>query len=172
MKKILFILGILYFGIVSCNDCSQQIIGSWSMTSHYDLDSTEYPYLVYLDGVTVFEFRRDYVFVERHYCEGYRKGRLERVNDQLRYTGTWSLSGDTLTVHKYMKELRPYFGCMDTTMINETEIFYIQKMDSDSLLAMKSFYHSLLEVRLGRMNEKSNSRSRRRLNILKKCSFP
>lgn len=172
MKKILFLLGILCLGIVSCNDYSQQIIGSWSMTEHYDLDSTKYPYLTYLEGITVYEFKKEHIFVEHHYCEGFRKGRLERVDDQLRYTGTWLLAGDTLTVHKYMKELRPYFGSMDTTTIDEDEIFYIQNIDYDSLFTKKKFYKSLLDVRLGRIDKKTDIGSRIWLKSIKTNHFP
>ena len=171
MRKILFLLVVFYLGMVSCNDYSRKIVGSWSMTNHFELDSTEYPYLWFFDDVTVFEFKEGHAFVERHYCEGFRKGRLERVNDQLRYTGTWSLAGDTLTVHKYMKELRPYYGSMDTTTIDETEVFYIQNIDSDSLFIKKKFYQSLLDVRLGRIYEKSDIWSRIWLKSFKLVNF-
>jgi hypothetical protein len=117
----------------------------------------EYPYIKYLEGITVYEFHKGNCYKEHHYIEVLKGERIEKTSDQLRYTGTWNLSGDTLIVHKAIKELRPYYGDMDTTEIDETETYYILSLTRDSLIAKMQFYRTMLDVRLERVKEKRDT---------------
>ena len=152
--RIVFLLFLVCLGIGSCTNRSQQILGSWCSVEHYEQDSTKYPYVNYLDGITVYEFQKDNTFKERHYIEAFSKGQIVRTHDQLRYTGSWHLSGDTLVIHKTLKELRPYYGDMDTTEVDESEIYFIQSLTRDSLIAKMRFYGSYLDVRLEHVKDK------------------
>lgn len=151
-KTLLFLLFCL--AITSCTDLSQQLLGSWRTVEHYEHDATKYPYIKYLEGITIYEFSPNNHFRERHYIEVLKGDTIIRTNDQLRYAGIWQLSGDTLVINKTIKELRPYYSDMDTTKTNETEIYYIQSLTRDSLITKMKFYRSYLDVRLERVEEK------------------
>lgn len=150
MRKTLLLL-LVCLAIFACTDPSRQLLGSWYMIDHYEHDSTKFPYIKYLEGITVYEFHPDNRFHERHYIEVLRGNNIERTHDQLRYTGTWHHSGDTLVIHKTIKELRPYYGDMDTTDIDESDLFLIQSLTRDSLLVKEKLYRTFLDLQLHRV---------------------
>lgn len=153
MKKTLSLLFCASF--VACSGSFQQIAGSWMSKTHYEVDSVNSRGLSAIEAITVYEFRPDSTYLEHHYAEGMLYDKLERSDDNLRYSGTWSLTNDTLAIHKSLKELSLFFSRMDTTIVDEHDTLLIQHLDSDSLIAKLKFYNSLLDWRAKRVKPKN-----------------
>ena len=153
MKKILSLFFCASF--IACRGSFQQIAGSWMSKTHYELDSVNNRGLSAIEAITVYEFRPDSTYLEHHYAEGMLCDKLERSDDNLRYSGIWSLTNDTLTIHKNLKELSLFFSHMDTTIVDEHDTLLIQHLDSDSLIAKLKFYNSLLDWRAKRVKPRN-----------------